>query len=73
MGRRHCSRKSGFIFITELLQQHTDWETHVIAWTGELKNKVKNTVNVTADNLEDDPLYLDDEDKGEIEKKLQKQ
>lgn len=54
------------------LQQHTDWETHVIAWTGELKNKVKNTVNVTADNLEDDPLYLDDEDKDEIEKKLQK-
>lgn len=54
------------------LQQHSDWETHLIAWTGELKNKAENTINLTADNLQDDPLYLDEEDKAEIEKKLQK-
>ncbi|KAI5966260.1 TPS2 [Candida pseudojiufengensis] len=53
------------------LQQHSDWETHLIAWTGELKNKSKNTVNLTSETLEDDPLYLDEEDKEEIEKKLQ--
>ncbi|KAI3403894.2 TPS2 [Candida oxycetoniae] len=54
------------------LHQHSDWETHLVAWTGELKNKSKNTVNLTADNLQDDPLYLDQDDKEEIELKLQK-
>lgn len=52
------------------LVEHSDWETHVIAWTGELINKNKNTSSLTAENLQDDPLYLDEDDKKDIEKKL---
>ena len=36
--------------------------------TGELINKKKDTSSLTADTLQDDPLYLDEEDKLKIEK-----
>ncbi|KAL6453649.1 TPS2 Trehalose-phosphatase [Candida maltosa Xu316] len=54
----------------QFLVEDTEWETHIIAWTGELINKKKNTSSLTAENLQDDPLYLDEEDKNDIEKKL---
>ena len=50
------------------LVEHSDWETHVIAWTGELINKNKNTSSLTAENLQDDPLYLDEDDKKILKK-----
>ncbi|CAK9438638.1 uncharacterized protein LODBEIA_P28620 [Lodderomyces beijingensis] len=53
------------------LSQHSDWETHLVAWTGELKNKSENTFRLTAEELQDDPLYLDEEDKHGIEEKVQ--
>lgn len=49
------------------LDQHTDWEEHLIAWTGEL---VDNTL--PEDEIREDPLYLDDEDKADLELKLKK-
>jgi trehalose 6-phosphate synthase/phosphatase len=49
------------------LDQHTDWEEHLIAWTGEL---VDNTL--PEDDIREDPLYLDDEDKADLELKLKK-
>ena len=52
------------------LAENKEWETHLIAWTGELINKKKDTSSLTADTLQDDPLYLDEEDKLKIEKKL---
>lgn len=52
------------------LAQQTDWESHLVAWTGELINKSPNTKNVTSDNIKDDPLYLDDEDKLMLEDKI---
>lgn len=51
------------------LDQHTDWETHLIAWTGELINKTGEST-VTADNIKDDPLYLDDHDKTDLEHEI---
>ncbi|ABN67480.2 threalose-6-phosphate phosphatase [Scheffersomyces stipitis CBS 6054] len=52
------------------LDQHTDWETHLIAWTGELINNTNLSAN--GENIQDDPLYLDDKEKQELEKKLRK-
>lgn len=52
------------------LQHESDWETHVIGWTGELVNKTNKTSDLTADNIRGDPLYLDDEDKKELELKI---
>lgn len=50
------------------LDKHTDWETHLIGWTGELINKTNRSVKV--ENLQDDPLYLDEQDKLELEAKI---
>lgn len=54
------------------LQQHTDWETHIIGWTGELVNKTQLTSDLVNGNIRDDPLYLDDEDKADLEDKIRK-
>ncbi|EGW34937.1 trehalose-6-phosphate phosphatase [Spathaspora passalidarum NRRL Y-27907] len=50
------------------LDQHSDWESHLIAWTGEI-NASKVTRWQNGDNV-DDALYLVDEDKQELEAKL---
>lgn len=52
------------------LDQQTDWETHLIAWTGELINNTNKTSNISSDNIQDDPLYLDDKDKSGIEARI---
>lgn len=71
------------------LEQQTEWETHLVAWTGEVVNKTKSFVNSAAaaasgaaphssasssssssDNIQDDPLYLDEEDKAQLESKI---
>lgn len=54
------------------LQQHTDWETHLIGWTGELVNKTNFESDLLSGNIQDDPLYLDEEDKADLEKKMRK-
>ncbi|CAH2351452.1 trehalose-phosphatase [[Candida] railenensis] len=66
----------------QFLDQNTDWETHLVGWTGEVVNKTKSFVSssfatpnvnpssITAENIQDDPLYLDDQDKIEIEDKI---
>lgn len=52
------------------LDQQTDWETHLIGWTSELTNKVNKTISITSENIQDDPLYLDEEDKKDLESKI---
>ncbi|CAI5757602.1 unnamed protein product [Candida verbasci] len=52
------------------LDNESPWESHLIAWTGELVNKIQNTSQITTENIKDDPLYLDEDDKSEIEEKL---
>lgn len=54
------------------LQQHTDWETHIVGWTGELVNKSNTTSNLDLDNIQDDPLYLDSDDKEVLKMKIRK-
>lgn len=54
------------------LDQQTEWETHLIGWTGELVNKVNSTTKVLSENIQDDPLYLDDRDKEELESRIRK-
>ncbi|ODV80338.1 glycosyltransferase family 20 protein [Suhomyces tanzawaensis NRRL Y-17324] len=54
------------------LDQQTEWETHLIAWTGELVNKLNSGTSVTSDNIQEDPLYLDDNDKHVLEGKIRK-
>ncbi|EGV60293.1 hypothetical protein CANTEDRAFT_127402 [Yamadazyma tenuis ATCC 10573] len=52
------------------LARQTDWETHLIGWTGEIVNKQTNTNFASAENIQDDPLYLSDSAKDEIEQKI---
>lgn len=54
------------------LDQQTDWETHLIGWTGELVNNSNKTINATSDDIQDDPLYLTEADKSELEDKMRK-
>ncbi|SGZ56516.1 CIC11C00000004047 [Sungouiella intermedia] len=54
------------------LQQQTDWETHIVGWTGELVNKSDRSSDLSTENIKDDPLYLDSEDKTVLEMKLRK-
>lgn len=50
------------------LQEQTEWETHIIGWTGELVNK--NTTVASSERIEDDPLYLNDADKSGLDTKI---
>lgn len=61
------------------LDQETEWETHLVGWTGELVNKTKAFTTSSevlsdshhdADTVQDDPLYLDEEDKAGIEAQM---
>lgn len=52
------------------LLQQTDWETHIVGWTGELANKTNQHSDLTADNIQNDPLYLDEDDKQDLEAKI---
>ncbi|GEQ69580.1 hypothetical protein JCM33374_g3252 [Metschnikowia sp. JCM 33374] len=54
------------------LQQQTNWDTHIIGWTGEFVNKTNQTSDLTSDNIEDDPLYLDEDDKKDLEAKIRR-
>lgn len=62
------------------LEQQTKWETHLVAWTGELVNKTKRSgalnpsgsSSVSTENIQDDPLYLDDNDKADLESEIRK-
>lgn len=51
------------------LQQQTDWESHIVGWTGELINKTNYTSDLGVD-LHSDPLYLDEDDKVALESKI---
>lgn len=52
------------------LQEQTDWETHLVGWTGELVNKSNEVSNLYTSDIENDPLYLDESDKADLEKKI---
>lgn len=54
------------------LQQQTDWDTHLVGWTGELVNKTNKISDLEAENIKDDPLYLDSDDKAVLEQKMRK-
>lgn len=61
------------LYLSVLFLQHeTDWESHLIGWTGELVNKSSELSNLNLDNIKDDPLYLDEEDKQELEGKMRR-
>ncbi|KAG7662988.1 TPS2 [[Candida] subhashii] len=53
------------------LEQHSDWESHLIAWTGEINTSKNPNWFANGEGI-DDALYLDDEDKVELEDKLRK-
>lgn len=54
------------------LQTHTDWETHLIGWTGELyeENETVPRSIPEAQKIENDPLYLSNEDKQNVEDQI---
>lgn len=52
------------------LQEETQWESHLVGWTGELVNKSNKTSNLYTEHIEDDPLYLDESDKADLESKI---
>lgn len=52
------------------LAQQTDWESHLVGWTGELINKSSNSKSITNENIKEDPLYLNEEDKTSLEGKI---
>ncbi|KAG7884403.1 hypothetical protein KL938_002275 [Ogataea parapolymorpha] len=54
------------------LNEATNWESHLIAWTGELysyNESVPHSIP-TNQSIENDPLYLDDNDKEYVTKKI---
>ncbi|KAK6198013.1 threalose-6-phosphate phosphatase [Scheffersomyces amazonensis] len=55
------------------LDQHTEWESHLIAWTGEIvhqSGRQNNSNTVVGDA--DDSLYLDDKEKQNLETLIRK-
>lgn len=50
------------------LREQTEWETHIIGWTGEIANKTDN--GDMSQKIEDDPLYLDEEDRANLEQMI---
>ncbi|CAH6722883.1 trehalose-phosphatase [[Candida] jaroonii] len=66
--RGNSSLYSSYFF----LNQHSDWESHLIGWTGELVNKQNGRNYVASDNIKEDPLYLSEQDKSVIEDKIRK-
>lgn len=53
------------------LEQNTDWETHLVAWTGELIDRSPR-LPLSSEDIDEDPLYLDEEDTKMLEGKLRK-
>ncbi len=54
------------------LRTHTDWETHLIGWTGELYGENESVPRSIpqAQKIENDPLYLSDKDKRDVEEQI---
>ncbi|KAH3659986.1 hypothetical protein OGAPHI_007191 [Ogataea philodendri] len=54
------------------LSEHTKWEPHLIAWTGELFSYNENIPHSipTNQSIENDPLYLSEEDKTRVTEKI---
>lgn len=61
---KHLPGNSALLSSFNYLDQETEWENHLIAWTGELKIER---------NGSDDPYYLDNEDKKNIEELINKE
>ncbi|ODV86331.1 glycosyltransferase family 20 protein [[Candida] arabinofermentans NRRL YB-2248] len=58
----------------QFLQESSEWETHLIAWTGELfadNETIPHSIPTNA-LIENDPLYLDDSDKVAVTEKIRK-
>ncbi|ODV96534.1 hypothetical protein PACTADRAFT_38684 [Pachysolen tannophilus NRRL Y-2460] len=68
---RHLRGNSSLYSSNYFLEQQTDWESHLIAWTGELTTIDDFSVKPTG-SKDSDPLYLNDDDKQKIEKKIHK-
>lgn len=65
---KHLRGNSASYASNYFLDQQTEWETHMIGWTGEL-NTIDEEVSLTS-SKELDPLYLNDDDKLDIEQKI---
>lgn len=57
--------------LNAFLGEHTNWETHLVAWTGELVDKIRDTDRIDAENIVDDPLYLLLLEKDRIQHRMQ--
>lgn len=69
----HLRGSSALYASNKFLSDETEWETHLVAWTGEIKSqnvkisaKVKDMHSVSKEIFEGDPLYLTDSDKTTI-------
>ncbi|CDK28967.1 unnamed protein product [Kuraishia capsulata CBS 1993] len=71
---KHVRGNSALYASNYFLSQHTQWETHLVAWTGELYayDEVHPRAIPTSQLLESDPLYLSEEAKVDVTQKLRK-
>ncbi|OWB76098.1 trehalose-phosphatase activity protein [[Candida] boidinii] len=57
------------------LDQQTKWETHLVAWTGELLTQIDDPIPRSIPHgtrIENDPLYLSETDKEDVTEKIRK-
>lgn len=58
---------SSLFFLCDL----TDWETHIIGWTGELADKTDKNSDASQ-SIHEDPFYLDEKDRQDLEKEIRR-
>ncbi len=76
---KHIRGNSALYSSFYYLDQQTDWETHLVGWTGELISggaapfgqAAAVSSNAGADAINADPLYLTDDEKSRITSKIQ--
>lgn len=66
----HVEGNSAMYSSSYFLSQRTDWENHLIGWTGEISTHDHRTRIPDSQKIDTDPLYLDSEAKLDIEEKL---
>ncbi|QPG73119.1 hypothetical protein FOA43_000424 [Brettanomyces nanus] len=69
---KHIRGSSALYASNMFLSKHTKWETHLIGWTGELfeaDEMVPRSIPASQ-KIENDPLYLSEEDKRDVTEKI---
>jgi trehalose 6-phosphate synthase/phosphatase len=66
----HLRGSSALYASNRALTNETEWDTHLVAWTGEISSPIKEYNNIKNNNIiesyDTDPLYLTDDDKNKI-------